>query len=174
MDMEELLMASGDIPTESVKHINIDTNVDTSIVDNNEVIEEKRDKLISAILGGKYVDKKLTVESVKKMNEKDLDKELNRYERSLGAVMVKTLGNSLLQMYTTIVGYFLPIENKDNLLEDLNKDPFLDHAIHKTCCGLYYNYGMILAPLTTTLTTLKHCNFEKTEKINNDIIKNDE
>ena len=129
--------------------------------DNNE-IEIKREKLVSAVIGGgKYLEKKITVEALNNMSNEEIEKEFEKYERKLGSVMVKTLGRGLIELYTTAVSKVLPIpfKNKSKLVEELNEDPFLDHALNKTCCELYYRYGMFLAPLTTSLTTLKYCDF---------------
>ena len=56
---------------------------------------------------------------------------------------------------------FLPIpaENQPGLTADLEGDPFVDHTLSSVTCELYHRYGMFLAPLTPTLTTIKHCQF---------------
>ena len=58
---------------------------------------------------------------------------------------------------------FLPIppENQFSLLNDLESDPFVEHALSSATCELYHRYGMYLAPLTAMLTTVKHCQFNK-------------
>ena len=155
MEMEEIL--------ESIKTPIGDT------VEQNTDIANKREKLISAVLGGgKYIERKLTVETLNNMSDEEINKEFDKYERRLGAVMVTTLGKSLIGVYTSMASYLLPIspENKQNLTDDLIKDPFLDHALNKTCCELYYKYGMLLAPLTTSLTTFKYCDFKTKNSTN--------
>ena len=149
MEMEEI-----------IEGIKAPQNIDTT--EPNVDIQEKREKLISAVIGGgKYLEKKITVETLNNMKDEEINKEFDKYEKKLGSAMVKTLGRSILELYSTAVSHFLPIseENKLKLVEDLNQDPFLDHALNKTCCGLYYKYGMLLAPLTTSLTTFKYCDF---------------
>ena len=56
---------------------------------------------------------------------------------------------------------FLPIpaENQPGLIADLKGDPIVGHALSSAICKLYHRYGMFLAPLTTALTTIKHCQF---------------
>ena len=44
-------------------------------------------------------------------------------------------------------------------MEDLESDPFVDHALTSTACELYYRYGKLLAPITAALTTVKYCRF---------------
>ena len=134
------------------------TVIQQTVID--EATLEKKEKLIIAINGGgKYVDKKLTVEALNNMTADQINKEFEKYERKLGAVMVKTLGKSMIDLYSMAAGHFLKIspENQLNLMIELNDDPFLDHALNKVCCEFYYKFGMFLAPLTASLTTLKYC-----------------
>ena len=95
------------------------------------------------------------------MGDDEISKHYGRYEARLGASMTKTLGASALQMYALVAGNLLPIppENHALLVADLEEDPFVEHALTTACCELYYRYGMYLAPLTTAMTTAKHCQF---------------
>ena len=79
----------------------------------------------------------------------------------IGAAMTKTLGSAALQHYAEVVSMFLPIpaENQPGLIADLEGDPFVGHALSSATCELYHRYGMLLAPLSTALTTIKHCQF---------------
>ena len=42
----------------------------------------------------------------------------------------------------------LGITNQDALSEDLENDPFLNTALQRFTCELYYRFGSFLAPLT--------------------------
>ena len=122
--------------------------------------EHKRETLKSvAVGGGKYVDKSL--DRLRNMTDEEIETEFENYQRRVGAVMVKTLGKSLLTLYCNMVGYFIDIDDKASLIQELDEDPFIDHALNKSCCELYHKYGMYLAPLTTILTTAKHCDFKE-------------
>ena len=44
------------------------------------------------------------------------------------------------------------------LIEDLEEDPCIHHALMHACCELYYRYGMYLALFTPLLTTARHIN----------------
>ena len=77
--------------------------------------------------------------------------------------MTKTLGQAIIQLYMTAVRWVfaeIPAKNLSALTADLNADPFLGHVLNGACCELYHRYGMWLVPLTTVLTTAKHCRFE--------------
>ena len=133
--------------------------------------EHKRETLKSVVFGGgKYIDKSL--DRLCSMTDEEIDMEYEKYQRRIGAVMVKTLGKALLTLYSNVVGYFIDIDDKARLIQELNEDPFIDHAMNKSCCELYHKYGMYLAPLTTLVTTAKHCDF-KGKKYNDSIITED-
>ena len=101
------------------------------------------------------------MEEIDKMGDDEVRKLYTRYEARLGVCMTKTLGKAVLQLYTTVATMFLPIppENRQPLMEDLESDPFVDHALNSTACELYYRYGKLLAPITAALTTAKYCQF---------------
>ena len=75
--------------------------------------------------------------------------------------MTKTLGNSCINLYVMGVSKYFNVINPPKLLEDLEEDPFINHALTSICCELYYKYGMYLAPFTAMLTTAKHINVNK-------------
>ena len=114
-----------------------------------------------------YLGKQVTAAEVEEMPGGEIAKLYQRYEARLGATMTKTLGSSMLQMYALAAGTVLPIppESQAGLVEDLESDPFLGHALTTVCCKLYHRYGMYLAPLTVVLTTAKHCRFENLQHV---------
>ena len=70
----------------------------------------------------------------------------------LGASMIKTLGNSFINLYVMgVSNYFIVISPPK--LEDLEEDPFINNALKSVCYELYYKYSMYLAPFTAVLTT---------------------
>ena len=50
----------------------------------------------------------------------------------------------------------LGINNQDVLSEDLESDPFLNSALQRFTCELYYRFGSFLAPLSIRLITSRH------------------
>ena len=50
----------------------------------------------------------------------------------------------------------LGITNQDVLSEDLKNDPFLNSALQRFTCDLYYRFGSFLAPLSDGIITSKH------------------
>ena len=62
--------------------------------------------------------------------------------------MVKSLGCLIINMYSMEACAVLGITNQEALSEDLEKDPFLNSALQRFTCELYYRFGLFLAPLT--------------------------
>ena len=70
--------------------------------------------------------------------------------------MVKSLGKSIINMYSMGACAALGISNQDALSEDLENDPFLNSALQRFTCELYYRFGSFLAPLSAGLFTIRH------------------
>ena len=71
----------------------------------------------------------------------------NRYESVLSAQMTKSLGKSIINLYSNIACSALGIGNQQDLSNDLECDPFLNTALQRFTCGLYYRFGAFLAPI---------------------------
>jgi hypothetical protein len=122
-------------------------------------VTEYRDRLAAIAAGGQakeYLGRALTVEQIDAMESAEIQKLYARYQGKLGAVMSKTLGESLIQLYSLTVSQWLPIDSMAGLNADLQSDPFVGHALTGLCCTLYHKYGMFLAPLTAALATARH------------------
>ena len=91
-----------------------------------------------------------------------MDKLFNNYEAKLSGQMVKSLGKSIINMYSMGACAALGISNQDALSEDLEPDPFLNFALQRFTCELYYRFGSFLAPLSIRLIMsryyLSECN----------------
>ena len=85
-----------------------------------------------------------------------MDKLFNNYEAKLSGQMVKSLGKSIINMYSMGACTTLGISNQDALSEDLENDPFLNSALQRFTCELYYRFGSFLAPLSVGLITSRH------------------
>ena len=66
--------------------------------------------------------------------------------------MVKSLGKSIINMYSMGACAALRISNQDALSEDLENDP----ALQRFTCKLYYRFSSFLAPLSVGLITGRH------------------
>ena len=50
----------------------------------------------------------------------------------------------------------LGVNNQEALSEDLENDPFLNSALQRFTCELYYRFGSFLAPLSIGIITSRH------------------
>ena len=119
----------------------------------------KRQKLLECVLTGNsklYLGKFYTEEKIKELNEEEVEKLFNNYEAKLSGQMVKSLGKSIINTYSMGTCSALGITNKDALSEDLENDPFLNSALQRFTCELYYRFGSFLAPLSTGIITSRH------------------
>ena len=121
--------------------------------------DTKRQKLIECILTGNsklYLAKFYTEEQLAKLNKEEVEKLYNNYEAKLSGQMVKSLGKSIINMYSMGGCSALGITNQDALSEDLENDPFLNSALQRFTCELYYRFGSFLAPLSIGIITSRH------------------
>ena len=116
----------------------------------------KRQKLLECVLTGNsklYLGKVYTKDQLKKLNDEEVEKLFNNYEAKLSGQMVKLLGCSIINMYSMGTCALLGISNQDVLSEDLENDPFLNSALQRFTCELYYRFGSFLAPLSVGIIT---------------------
>ena len=97
-----------------------------------------------------------TEEQLAKLNEEEVEKLFNNYEAKLSGQMVKSLGCSIINMYSVGACSALGITNQDALSEDLENDPFLNSALQRFTCELYYRFGSFLAPVSVGIITSRH------------------
>ena len=119
----------------------------------------KRQKLLECVLTGNsklYLGKVCTEEKIKELNKEEVEKLFNNYEAKLSGQMVKSLGCSIINIYSMGACSALGITNQDALSEDLENDPFLNSALQRFTCELYYRFGSFLAPLRVGIITSRH------------------
>ena len=121
--------------------------------------DTKHQKLLECVLtGNSKLDqgKVYTEQKIKELNEEEVEKLFNNYEAKLSGQMVKSLGKSIINMYSMGACSALGIRNQEALSEDLENDPFLNSALQRFTCELYYRFGSFLAPLSIGIITSRH------------------
>ena len=121
--------------------------------------DTKRQKLLECVLTGNsklYLGKIYTEEQLAKLSEEEVEKLFNNYEAKLPGQMVKLLGKSIINMYSMGACAALGITNQDALSEDLENNAFLNSALQRFTCELYYRFGLFSAPLSVGITTSRH------------------
>ena len=95
-------------------------------------VRDKRERLVACVLSGNskmYLGKEYTEEQINKMDCNNVNTLLNRYESVLSAQMTKSLGKSVINLYSNIACSVLGIGNQQDLSDDLECDPFLNTAL---------------------------------------------
>ena len=121
--------------------------------------DSKRQKLLECILTGNsklYLGKAYTEEQLTKLSKEEVEKLSDNYEAKLSGQMVKSLGHSIINMYSMGACAVLGITNQDALSEDLENDPFLNYALQRFTCELYYRFGLFLVPLRVGIIMSRH------------------
>ena len=113
-----------------------------------------------------YLGKEYTEEQINKMDCNDVNTLLNRYESLLSAQMTKSLGKSIINLYSNIACSVLGVGNQQDLSDDLECDPFLNTAMQRFTCDLYYRFGALLAPVSVGIITGKHYAKNSITKLN--------
>ena len=85
-----------------------------------------------------------------------MDKLFSVYEAKLLGQMVKSLAKLIIRMYSIGACAVLGISNQDTLMEDLESELFLNSALERFTCWLYYRFSSFLAPLSIGLITSGH------------------
>ena len=109
-------------------------------------LNTKHQKLLECILTGNsklYLGKVYTEDHITKLSEEEVEKLFNNYEAKLS-------GHSMGACAV------LGINNQEAVSEDLENDPFLNSALQRFTCELYYIFGSFLAPLSVGIITSRH------------------
>ena len=118
--------------------------------------DTKRQKLLKCVLTGNsklYLGKVYTEDQLAKLNEEEVEKLFNNYEAKLSGQIVRSLGRLMYSMGACAA---LGITNQEALSEDLENDSFLNSALQRATCELYYRFGSFLAPLSVGIITSRH------------------
>ena len=109
-------------------------------------IRDKRERLVACVLSGnskQYLGKEYTEKQINEMDHNSINTLINRYESVLSAQMTKSLGKSVINLYSNIACSVLGVGNQQDLSDDLKCDPFLNTAmlwcVSSSCkCGYYW------------------------------------
>ena len=113
-----------------------------------------------------YLEKEYTEQQINEMDGNNINILSNRYESVLSAQMTKLLGKSVINLYSNVACSVLGIGNQQDLSNDLECDPFLNTAMQRFTCDLYYCLGAFLAPVSVGIITGKHYDKNSSTKLN--------
>ena len=132
-------------------------------------IRDKRERLVGCVLSGNskmYLGKEYSEQQINEMDCTNVNTLLNRYESILSAQMTKSLGKSVINLYSNIACSVLDVGNQQDLSDDLECDPFFNTALQRFTCDLYYQFGSLLAPVSVGIIPVKHYTKNSITKLN--------
>ena len=135
----------------------------------NNDVRDKRERLVACVLSGNskmYLGKEYTEQQINEMDYNSINTLLNRNESILSAQMTKSLGKSVINLYSNIACSVLGVGNQQELSTDLECDPFLNTVMQRFICDLYYCFGALLAPVFVGIITGKHYTKNSITKLN--------
>ena len=80
--------------------------------------------------------------------------------------MTKSLGKSVINLCSNIACSVLGVGSQQELSTHLECDPFLNTAMQRFACDLYYHFGALLAPVSAGIITGKHYAKNSVTKLN--------
>lgn len=135
--------------------------VDDSVVESTNLMQ-KKERLYALAACGKtrqYLGTEVTIEQIQQMSSENIEKLYCRYEAQLGSRMVKSIGRTVLDLYTKVIGRFFVVDSEQDFMHDLTQDPVITKSLETLGCELYYQVGTLLAPVIAGLITFNHINF---------------
>ena len=132
-------------------------------------VRDKRERLVACVLSGNsktFLGKEYTEQQINEMDSYNINTLSNRYESALSNQMTKSLGKSVINLYSNIACSVLGVGNQQELSTDLESDPFLNTALQRFTCDLYYRFGALLAPVSVDIITGKHYAKNSIAKLN--------
>ena len=132
-------------------------------------IRDKRERLVARVLSGhskQYLRKEYTEQQINEMDSSNINILSHRYESVLSAQMTKSSGKSVINLYSATACSVLGIGNQQDLSNDLECDPFLNTALQRLTCNLYYSFGAFFAPISVGIITGKHYPKNSSSKLN--------
>ena len=100
----------------------------------NNDIRDKREKLVASVLSDnskQYLGKEYTEQQINEMDSNYIDILSNRYKSVSSAQMTKSLGKSVINLYSNIACSTLGVGNQQDLSNDLECDTFLNTALNR-------------------------------------------
>ena len=117
-------------------------------------VRDKRERLVACVLSGNpkmYLGKEYTEEQINKMDCNNVNTLLNRYESVLSAQMTKSLGKSVINLYSNIACSVLGVGNQHSLTQLV-----INTVLQRFTCNLYYRFGAykLLVSITQKILSL--------------------
>ena len=113
----------------------------------------KRERIYSVVASGKskqYLGRQLNIEEAQNLTIEEVEALHDRYTSLLGGKIVKSLGQSIISLYSRTIGHYFPVD-KATLHDELMNNPIVSDMLSTVSCSLYYKFGVALGPVAIGL-----------------------
>ena len=127
-------------------------------VENND-----KEKIALLIASGKckeIIGVILSQEQLKKMDKKDVDRNIKRFEASVFGKSCDVIADTFIDLSVRMIGYVLPVD-KDKLKDDLNNEYFVKQNLSQTAARMSLDYSEYMSAVCFVMLTLKNINLDE-------------
>ena len=124
-------------------------------------VEHQESLVILASLGTtkEYLGAEMSLEKIHKLSDKEVEKYFNRYQIVAGQKMANGLVDSAVKTATKVMSCFLPIDDKEALCADLQKDELVKRELSNIAGLLVVKGGRLVALGSALFQVARHIKF---------------
>ena len=126
-----------------------------------DVEYQKESLVILASLGTtkEYLGVEMSLEKIHKLSDKEVENYFSRYQKVAGQKMANGLVDSAIKTATKVISCFLPIDDKEALCADLQKDELVKRELSNIAGLLVVKGGRLVALGSALFQVARHIKF---------------
>jgi len=122
-------------------------------------LREQLAVLVSTGKAKEAIGVQLSHEQVKRLNDKEVEKYIKRYETYVGSETTESLIDSFIFLATKVVGMTVKIKDIEAYQKELRNDYILNKELSNLAGNLALKYGRFLAAANAVFIITKHVDF---------------
>lgn len=124
-------------------------------------LKEQLSILVSSGKCKEMIGKELTHDQVKKLSEEEVKKFHKRYEAALASKTTDAVADSAIKLATKLLGLALPIDDVEQLQNDIREDYVIAQELKITCGWLSLKCGKLMAVASAALHVAQHLDLKE-------------
>ena len=131
---------------------------------------QKESLVILASLGTtkEYLGVEMSLETIHKLPDKEVEKFFNRYQKVAGQKMANGLVDSAISTVTKVISCFLPIDDTEELCYDLQNDELVKRELSNIAGLLVVRGGRLVALGSALFQVVRHIKFNRESENENE------
>ena len=122
----------------------------------DDQLKEQLNVLVSSGKCKEMIGKELTHDQVNQLSEEDVKKYYKRYEAALAGKTTDAIADSAIKLATKLLGFALPIDDVQQLQNDLLSDYIIAQELKLSCGWLSLKCGKLMAVASGVLHVAQH------------------